>query len=74
MAVGVVDPLERIQINHAQGQTMIVPRGTGHFPLQRLLKIAPVEQAGQLITHRHLCHFLLGHAHLPFNPAFQGHW
>jgi len=57
MAVGVVDLFEVIEVDHHQGQGIVVPFAEGDFALKQLLHRPAIEQAGEGIGQRLLFSF-----------------
>src|SRR5688572_3048964 len=51
MTMGIVEMFETIQIDHNDAKWMQLSCSTAQFPFQRLIHLAPVEQAGQRITN-----------------------
>ncbi|MNE67137.1 hypothetical protein D3C80_1627280 [compost metagenome] len=51
MAELIVDPLEMVDVQHDDGQVLLVAMGTLQFRLEPLLEIASVVDAGQGIRH-----------------------
>ena len=49
MSMGVIDPLEVIQIQKHQGKLCLITPGPVGFPLQQFMEVVGVEQTGQFI-------------------------
>ena len=52
MAVGIVDLLEAIDVDHQEADRMVVPLGPADLTLDNLVKVTAVVDVGQRIAHR----------------------
>jgi hypothetical protein len=58
VAVGVVERLEAIGVNHRHGQRLAIPAGAAELNCQPVVHVASIEEAGQGIARRQLQEFV----------------